>query len=188
MSKVNQLEASLIYPREVALRDGRNVSLRLMEAGDKEGVLGLARALPPDDLLFLRTDITEPATIDQWLRNIEEGTTITVVAELSGNVIGYASIHTDGARWTRRVGEVRVQVSADYRERGLGKRLVGEIFRLGQDLGLKKMAAMMTPEQASARAAFKELGFQVEATLQDWVVDRGGRSRDLLIMSLDCER
>jgi hypothetical protein len=46
----------------------------------------------------------------------------------------------------------------------------------------------MTPEQASARAAFKELGFQVEATLQDWVVDRGGRSRDLLIMSLDCER
>jgi L-amino acid N-acyltransferase YncA len=111
-----------------------------------------------------------------------------VVAELSGNVIGYASIHTDGARWTRRVGEVRVQVSADYRELGLGKRLVGEIFRLGQDLGLKKMAAMMTPEQASARAAFKELGFQVEATLQDWVVDRGGRSRDLLIMSLDCER
>jgi hypothetical protein len=110
MSKVNQLEASLIYSREVALRDGRNVSLRLMEAGDKEGVLGLARALPPDDLLFLRTDITEPATIDQWLRNIEEGTTITVVAELSGNVIGYASIHTDGARWTPTCSYLRRKV------------------------------------------------------------------------------
>jgi hypothetical protein len=65
---------------------------------------------------------------------------------------------------------------------------VGEIFRLSQDLGLKKMAAMMTPEQASARATFEELGFRVEAQLQDWVVDREGSSRDLMILSLVCER
>jgi L-amino acid N-acyltransferase YncA len=188
MGKVNQLEASLIYPREVALRDGRTASLRLMEARGKEGILNFARSLPPDDLLFVRTDITEPATIDQWVRNVEDGTTLTVLAELSGKVIGYANLHTDGARWTRRVGEVRVQVGADRRGLGLGKRLVGEIFRLSQDLGLKKMAAMMTPEQTSARAAFTELGFRVEATLQDWVVDRAGKSRDLVIMSLDCER
>jgi hypothetical protein len=50
------------------------------------------------------------------------------------------------------------------------------------------MAAMMTPDQKSARAAFEELGFRVEATLQDWVVDREGGSRDLVIMSLGCER
>jgi hypothetical protein len=67
-----------------------------MEARDKEGILNFARSLPPDDLLFLRTDITEPATIDQWVRNVEDGTTHTVLAELSGKVIGYASLHTDG--------------------------------------------------------------------------------------------
>ena len=50
------------------------------------------------------------------------------------------------------------------------------------------MAAMMTPDQVSARASFEELGFRVEATLQDWVVDRKGGSRDLVIMSLVCER
>ena len=105
-----------------------------------------------------------------------------------GDIAGYASLHSDQAQWTRRVGEVRVQVGSDCRGLGLGKRLVGKIFRLSQDLGLNKMAAMMTPEQTSARAAFTELGFRVEATLQDWVVDRGGKSRDLLIMSLHCER
>jgi L-amino acid N-acyltransferase YncA len=83
---------------------------------------------------------------------------------------------------------VRVQVQLDYRGAGLGKRLVGEIFRLGQDFGLKKMAAMMTPDQAGARASFEELGFRLEATLRDWVVDREGRTRDLVIMSLVCER
>jgi L-amino acid N-acyltransferase YncA len=50
------------------------------------------------------------------------------------------------------------------------------------------MAAMMTPEQASARAAFETLGFRLEATLQDWVVDREDRFRDLVIMTLECER
>jgi len=47
---------------------------------------------------------------------------------------------------------------------------------------------MMTPDQTSARVSFEELGFRVEATLQDWVVDREGGSRDLMIMSLVCER
>ena len=110
-----------------------------------------------------------------------------MLAEKDDKLAGYASIHMDGARWTRRVGEIRVQVGSDYRGIGLGKRLVGEIFRLSQDLGLKKMAAMMTPEQVSARATFEELGFRVEAQLQDWVVDRDDRSRDLVIMSLVCE-
>jgi hypothetical protein len=50
------------------------------------------------------------------------------------------------------------------------------------------MAAMMTPEQTGARATFEELGFRMEASLQDWVVDRDGKSRDLIIMSLVCER
>jgi RimJ/RimL family protein N-acetyltransferase len=61
--------------------------------------------------------------------------------------------------------------------------LAAEIFRVGQERGLRKMAAMMTPDQAGARAAFEKLGFQIEALLQSWVVDRNGRPRDLIIMS-----
>ena len=188
MTNANRLEASAIYPREVSLRDGRSVALRLMRPDDQRKILSFARGLPANDLLFLRTDITEPATVDSWLRNIENGTTVTVLAEIGDKIAGYASLHTDGARWTRRVGEVRVQVGSDYRGMGLGKRLVGEVYRLGQDLGLKKMAAMMTPEQAGARSAFEGLGFKIEATLQDWVFDREGRARDLIVMTLNCER
>jgi len=187
MANEKHIEASLIYPREARLKNGQVILLRLMEETDKQGLLNFARSLPPDDLLFLRTDITDPAIIDAWVRNIAEGRSVSVLAELDDRVAGYASIHTEGARWTRQVGEIRVQVGADYRGLGLGKRLVGEIFRLSQDLGLKKLAAMMTPEQVSARGTFEELGFRVEAQLQDWVVDREGRSRDLVIMSLVCE-
>jgi L-amino acid N-acyltransferase YncA len=175
------------YARELKLSDGRRVSLRLMEAADKQNVLSFARSLPPDDLLFLRTDITEPALIDEWVGNLEKGTTLTVLADVDGELAGYASLHLEQARWTRRVGEIRVQVAVAYRGVSLGRQLTAQIFRLGQIRGLKKMAAMMTPDQAGARAAFEKIGFSVEALLQDWVVDRKGRPRDLLIMSHDLE-
>jgi L-amino acid N-acyltransferase YncA len=175
------------YARELKLSDGRRVSLRLMEAADRQRVLSFAQSLPPDDLLFLRTDITEPALVDEWIGNLEKGATVTVLAEVDGKLAGYASLHLEQARWTRRVGEIRVQVGVPYRGVGLGRQLAVQIFGLGQARGLKKMAAMMTPDQAGARAAFEKIGFSVEALLQDWVVDRKGRPRDLLIMSHDLE-
>src|SRR5580704_10815270 len=175
------------YARELALSDGQRVSLRLMEPTDKKELLTFAQSLPPDDLLFLRTDITQPALIDEWIANLEKGATVTVLAEVGGKLAGYASLHLEQARWTRRVGEIRVQVGVPYRGAGLGRQLAAQIFRLGEARGLKKMAAMMTPDQAGARAAFEKIGFSVEALLQDWVVDRQGRPRDLLIMSHDLE-
>ena len=175
------------YPKQIKLPDGQDLTLRLMEAADRDQVLRFARSLPPDDLLFLRTDITEPAIVDQWITALQTGNTITVLAEAGGELAGYASLHLEQARWTRRVGEIRVQVTPVFRGRGLGRRLTTEIFHLGQASGLKKMAAMMTPDQTGAHAAFEKLGFQVEALLQDWVVDRSGRSRDLLVMSYDLD-
>jgi L-amino acid N-acyltransferase YncA len=174
-------------PNEIVLPNGRRLALRLMEAADRERILSFARSLPPDDLLFLRTDITEPVIVDDWIADLKRGNSITVLAEAGKELAGYATMHLEQARWTRRVGEIRVQVAPAFRGNGLGRRLTLEIFQLGQARGIKKMAAMMTPDQTGARAAFEKLGFQVEALLQDWVVDRGGRPRDLLIMSYDLE-
>src|ERR1700746_2911732 len=103
MANEKNIEASLIYPPEARLRNGQGVSLRLMNEGDQQRLLNFARSLPPDDLLFLRTDITDPAIIDAWVQNIAEGRSVTVLADLDARGAGYASIHTEGARWTRRV-------------------------------------------------------------------------------------
>jgi RimJ/RimL family protein N-acetyltransferase len=175
------------YPKELKLANGRLATLRMMTASDKPAVLTFARSLPPDDLLFLRTDITENTVLDEWVNNLDKGVTTTIIAEIGGVIAGYASLHHDQARWTRRVGEIRVLLGPKYRGAGLGRRLAEEMFHVGHDRGIKKMAALMTPDQTRARAAFERLGFQVEALLQDWVVDRNGRPRDLLIMSHDIE-
>ncbi len=175
------------FPKEIKLPDGQQPTFRLMTPADKKAILSFARSLPPDDLLFLRTDITEAAAVDDWTHNLEKDATITVIAQIGDEIVGYASLHHEQARWTRRVGELRLLLGPKYRGAGLGRRLAEEIFHIGERRGVKKMAAMMTPDQTGARAAFERLGFQVEALLQDWVVDRNGRPRDLLVMSHDVE-
>ncbi|MGI8550446.1 MAG: GNAT family N-acetyltransferase [Dehalococcoidia bacterium] len=173
------------YPCTIKLDNGTSMTLRLMTPRDSEGILAFARSLPEADLLFLRSDITNPVVVRNWVENIEEGRTVTLLAEVSGELSGYASLHYNETTWQRHLGEIRIQVGQRYRSQGLGKALAGEIFSIARNLGVRKIMAQMTPDQKGAIATFERLGFQPEALLQDFVIDRSGRTRDLVIMAND---
>ena len=81
------------YPRTVKLDDKTEITLRLMTASDADRIMAFARALPEQDLLFLRADITDPRIVAQWVQNIAAERTVTVVAEAGGNLAGYLSLH-----------------------------------------------------------------------------------------------
>ncbi len=182
---INQLSER--YPQDVTLSAGRKVQLRLMTADDRDAVLGFARSLPEEDLLFLRVDVTQDAVVDDWIANLASGSSTSLVAYDDEALVGYATVHRNQAPWTRRVGEIRVNIGPDYRGKGLGKNLTGQIFDVARALGLKKVMANMTSDQPGAQAAFRRLGFVPEALLADYVEDRNGTSRDLVIMSYDVD-
>ncbi len=173
------------FPRDITLNDGHGVQLRLMSADDRDAVLGFARGLPEEDLLFLRLDVTQGDVVDDWIANLASGNSTSLVAYDDGVLVGYATVHRNPAPWTRRVGEIRVNVGPDYRGKGLGKNLTSQIFDIARAQGLKKVMANMTSDQPGAQAAFRRLGFVPEALLADYVEDRNGLSRDLVIMSYD---
>lgn len=175
------------FPKSVQLKDGTKVEFRLMNSDDRDAILSFARSLPQEDLLFLRVDLTQPEVVDDWLQNIANGTSTTIVAYDEEGLIGYASVHRNPAPWTRRVGELRVNVNQAYRARGLGRKLTSQIFDVAHGMGVKKLMANMTPDQHGAQAAFRRLGFVPEAVLADYVEDRNGMSRDLVIMSHDVD-
>lgn len=172
------------YPWSTSI-GGTQVTFRLMEPSDRSAVLAFARELPEEDLMFLRTDITQESTIDNWMNYLKNGRTISVLGEVGGKIAGYASIHMNEATWARHVGELRVLVGRAYRGLGLGKRLTNEAFSIARDLNLKKITAQMSTEQRSARQVFEHLGFRPEALLADHVMSRDGQTHDLLIMSYD---
>lgn len=175
------------YPKTITLADGAEVTIQIMTPADRDAVLAFSAGLSEEDMLFLRVDITQPEVVDEWMANIEAGRSTSLAAYDAQGLIGYATVHKNAAPWTRRVGEIRVNVNQTYRARGLGKNLTSEIFAVARGLGLKKLMANMTSDQHGAQAAFRRLGFVPEALLADYVEDMKGASRDLVIMSYDIE-
>ncbi len=175
---------SRIYPWTTTV-NGTDITFRLMTPDDRDEILEFARSLPPEDLVFLRTDITQEATVDSWMSYLATGRTISLIAQVDGNLAGYASIHLNEALWTRHVGEMRVLISPERRGLGLGKRLTNEAFGIAKDLKLRKVTAQMATDQRGARGVFEHLGFRPEALLADHVMTRDGQTNDLLIMSYD---
>jgi hypothetical protein len=114
-------EISQHYPRTIALDETlvpsgpqflrlkpggspqiRQVALRWMGAGDRAKILAFAPGLPDEDLLFLRSDISDPMAVEDWVKDIERGTTVTLLAEPDEILAGYVSLHVNPLRWTHK--------------------------------------------------------------------------------------
>ncbi|MEX0783811.1 MAG: GNAT family N-acetyltransferase [Dehalococcoidia bacterium] len=175
-------EGTRSYPETVRLGSAE-VTLRYMTAADADGILAFARALPEHDLLFLRRDITDPAAVADWVRDLESGDSVTVLGETKGQVVGYGTIHRNKVGWSSHVAELRVLVAESMRGKGLGRVLTQEAFAIALSRGIEKMVAQMTLDQKGAIATFQGIGFRPEALLRDQVKDRSGKKHDLLVLS-----
>ncbi|MEO8028763.1 MAG: GNAT family N-acetyltransferase [Bryobacteraceae bacterium] len=162
-----------------------SITLRLMTPADKEMFREFVMSLPEEDLFFLLLDVRQPQSLDIWMRGIESGKTISLIAVEGGKMVGYGNLHMSDHSWTRHVGEVRLQVARSQQGKGLGKTLAGEVFSIARGRGLQKIMARMSSSQQGARQVFENLGFQAEALLADYVIDAQGRTQDLVIMSYD---
>lgn len=172
------------YPREVVLNNNA-IQFRLMTSSDRDTMLAFARSLDPEDLLFLRMDITDPEAIDQWVQTIESGRRVTVLAELNGEVIGYGSLNRRELYWSRHIGEIRIIVHLYYRHMGLGRELAKEVFAIAREMDLQKIVAQMPADEPGGRKMFESIGFKREGLLTDWVIDADGQTHDLIVMSCD---
>ena len=177
-------ESKRTYPWVTTLKD-KQLTLRLMQPDDREALMSFARALPEDDLLFLAVDITRPEAVSQWVHDIETGQIKTVVAEANGKLVGHGTLSHNALQWTRHMGEIVLLISPEYRSIGLGSLLANELFGIARELGLQKIVARMASEQKGAFLVLERLGFRAEALLADYVIDRDGRTHDLIVMSYD---
>lgn len=162
--------------------------LRPMTPDDKAAMLAFAKSLPPHDLLFLRRDITKRKVVDAWIAQTEAGTFETLIAEQDGKIIGCAALFTDSLSWSPHIGEVRVLVDKSARQKGLGRVLIQQCFRIALAKDLKKLTAHMTVDQKGAITLFEEFGFRGEALFKDHVRDGEGTLHDIVALSCDVER
>lgn len=165
--------------------DGANITLRMMTESDKAAVLRFARSLPENDLLFLSFDITDEAFVETWIKRIAKGNWHTILVEANGKLVGHGSLMQTEQVWSRHLGEIILLLSPEVRGKGLGNILAGELFVKAEELGLQKVVARMASEQKGAIQVFEKLGFNAEALLADYVIDRNDKTHDLIAMSYD---
>lgn len=174
------------YPYEVTLGE-ETIEFSLLTSADTEDLMAFVDTLPTHDLLFLARDIRELKVQAAWLRQVEAGEIVSVVARVAGHIVGTTAVVIDKLSFSAHVGELRILVSGATRQMGLGRKLIQEAFLVGVDQGLEKLTARMTLDQDAAIAVFEGMGFKREAMFHDHVKDTDGRNYDLLVMSNDVE-
>lgn len=172
------------YPRDVRGAAGQLRFTRL-DAANQQSLHEFACALPQEDLLFLRSDVTDPRVVERMVADQESDRRVTLLVELDGEMVGWGSLERQDLSWQRHWGEMRLVLGRAARGRGLSHPLAQELFAVAQELHLTRVVAQMTREQEAARRVFEKLGFNAEALLTDWVIDRQGRTHDLVVMAYD---
>ena len=171
------------YPKTANLKDGTQVHLRLMKRTDGPKLLEFFRALPEEDRLFLKEDVTDKQVIDRWVDQLDYDRVLPVLAEIGDWIVGNATLHFQREGWSRHCGKIRCVVARDFQRKSLGTVLAREIFLHAVQKGLEMILAEMMDTQIGAIKAFQKIGFRQEATLSDVVTDIHGKKHGLVIMA-----
>lgn len=139
--------------------------------------------LPAGDLTFIKEDVTDPATVRSW---IEHDSGRRWVALDGDAVIGYLAVRPL-AGWSDHVGEIRMVVHPAHRRSGLGRELARYALARAVEAGLRKLVVELVADQQHALAMFTALGFTGEALLRDYIRDRDGKLRDLVMLAHDVD-
>ena len=173
------------YPKTVKLKDGTCAEIRPLVHEDISALVTFFRALPVDDRLFLREDVTKVEVISRWVSQLDYDKVFPIVATKDLAIIGDATLHISQHGWHRHMAEIRCVVAREYQKKGLGTLLMHELVSQASQKGVDKIRAEMMDSQIAAQIAFRKLGFKKEAELKNFVLDMEGHSHNLVIMVND---
>ena len=125
-----------------------------------------------------------PRTLEDqraWLRD-REGALGVLVAELDGQVVGFASLSEYRPRAAYRTSvESSVYVDGAQRGRGVGRRLMGELVEVARTRGFHTMVARVAGGHQASVQLHEAVGFTVVGTERE-VGRKFGSWLDVVVM------
>jgi RimJ/RimL family protein N-acetyltransferase len=173
------------FSKTIQLKDGTRIVIRPLSKQDGPALLKFFSALPEEDRLFLKEDVTNKDVIDRWIRDLDFDKVLPLVAGKDSVILGDATLHFNKYRWQRHMAEIRCVVAREYQQKGLGTALMKELVSFAQQKNVSKIRANVMDIQRSAQRAFQRLGFKKEAELKDFLIDKEGKPHNLILMVND---
>jgi len=181
MSMESALES---YPKAVALKSGVSITLRPLVSTDYKALCAFFKALPSEDLIFLKERISDPKVIRRWCNKIDHGHNLRLLAFADKKIVGLASLSQDLGGWKRHIGRFNVHTLPECRGKGIGRNMVNEIIDVARHSGLKWLEAELFDKQEAAIRMFGLLGFSNLLRLPDYVKDMQSVTHDYILMGL----
>jgi L-amino acid N-acyltransferase YncA len=176
------------YPKTVLLRDDTLITLRPLAKEDKARLLEFFMRIPEEDRYYLRENVASPEAIQEWTANIRFDDVIPIIALADDAIVADATLHRSRAPAKRHVAEIRIVVDPEYREVGLGGRLMRELLDIAHELGLDSATMELVEDrELPALIAAESVGFRRVATLTNRVKDTWGNYRDLVLLDVNLD-
>ncbi|MEG0292305.1 MAG: ribosomal protein S18-alanine N-acetyltransferase [Anaerovoracaceae bacterium] len=120
----------------------------------------------------------DPWSVESFKREIEENSiAFYIVCEFDGKVVGYA-----GVWFILDEGHItNVAVDPQYRNKGLGAKVVGTLIDFSRQEGIKSFTLEVRKSNIAAQNLYKKFGFKEEGVRPKYYENNG---EDALIMWL----
>lgn len=165
-----------------ALRDGRKVVIRSLEAGDRAALTAFGRALPEYDHQYLADDFLSAGVIARLISMRFAEHWRQLVATSGDAIVAYSAVRRSPSL-SSHVGEIQLVVSGGWRRCGLGSALVSALLDTAAELEIRQVIVKILDEQTAGRTIFERLGFHTERMIANHMQNQHGRHHSLRIMS-----
>ena len=174
------------YPKEVILQDGFKFVLRPMTKFDFDGLYRFFVSLAEYDRKHLRNDTQSRVLIEKWCRELDHEKVLPILAEIDGTIIANVTLHRETHGWSKHIGEIRMTISPQYQQKGLGSLLINEIVKLGEKAGLEKIMAWVVTSRDYVIKLFTQNHFVPVSTIKNYVKTiQNGSYQDVVILVKD---
>ena len=157
-----------MYESDVVLRDGSTLRLRLVDLGDREGLIELYDGLSPRSRRsrFFATTSSSGEEVSRLLR-ADPKRDCVLVAEASGRISGTAAYFHERQAPDR--AEVAFAIEDALQGRGVGTRMLEVLAGIARDHRITTFDAYVQHDNPQMMQVFLDSGFEVQRELQGGV-------------------
>jgi len=166
----------------VRLKNGRAVTIRPAVVDDaarlQENINSVGAEI---DYILIETVGDNLDAEREWIREFDGVSSILLIAEDAGKIVGQADAHVGRSPKETHVGTIGIAIREGYRNLGLGRAMIERLFEWMRDRQLEKACLQVFSTNTRAIALYKNLGFEIEGVRKGQYRIRGELVDDIMM-------
>jgi len=163
-----------------ALKDGREVKIRLVAVEDKEQLLAMFSSMSESAVRWGMPPYTRDR-IERWFAAFKD--MIGLVALHSDRIVGWCSIYMQPHPRRKGIGELGIYLHQDFHGVGLGTTMTDLVLELAKQQSMHRIYLEVVEDNKPAVRLYVRSGFSAEGRLRDAYFGDDDQYHNTIIMA-----